>query len=180
MDNEQITSMIEDIACFGKTRAGVYRLAFSDADNAAHEYMAECMRRIGLSVKTDAFGNLVGRLEGTNPKAPAVVTGSHLDAVPEGGNYDGVVGVVGGFASLARLKERGPLSHPLELIVFRAEESSRFSYATMGSKVLTGSANIAAWKKIKDQNGISLPEALTANGLSLEKISEAKRDGATI
>lgn len=180
MDSKQINSMIEEIACFGKTDAGIYRLAFSDTDTLAHEFMADAMRRIGLTVKADAFGNLVGRLDGTDPEAPAVITGSHLDAVPEGGNFDGVVGVVGGFAALARLKERGPLTHPLELIIFRAEESSRFSYATMGSKVLTGCVNVAAWKKIKDQNEISLVDALAVRGLSLDKIAEAKLDASRI
>lgn len=180
MDSKQISSMIEEIACFGKTDAGLYRLAFSDADTLAHEFIADSMRSIGLTVTTDAFGNLVGRLEGTDPIAPAVITGSHLDAVPEGGNFDGVVGVVGGFAAVARLKERGPLTHPLELIVFRAEESSRFSYATMGSKVMTGNVNFAAWRKIKDQDGISLADALAARGLNLDKFGEAKRDASRI
>ncbi|KAF1855290.1 hypothetical protein Lal_00001069 [Lupinus albus] len=160
---------------WGKGTRGTSRLAFSAEDWQAKEYFISLMKEAGLAVRLDAFGNIIGRLEGRNPHAPAVVTGSHLDTVPEGGDYDGIVGVVGGLAAIKQLKEKGELTHPLELIIFAAEESSRFGFATMGSKVMAGTTNLSAWSKAKDQSGITLAEALEAQGFDLQGISNAIR-----
>lgn len=175
MDKEWIAATIEKISTWGKGSRGTSRLAFSAEDWQAKEYIIGLMKEAGLTIRLDAFGNIIGRLEGSNPSAPAVATGSHLDTVPEGGDYDGIVGVVGALAAVKQLKERGELTHPLELIIFAAEESSRFGFATMGSKVMAGTANLSAWNKAKDQNGVALPEALRAQGFDLEGIKNAVR-----
>ncbi|HWQ62006.1 MAG TPA: Zn-dependent hydrolase [Negativicutes bacterium] len=94
--------------------------------------------------------------------------------MPEGGRYDGVLGVVGGLAAIRRLTGQGPLAHPLELIVFMAEESSRFGFATMGSKAMTGTAN-PVWAKAKDQVGAAFPDALARHGLDLANARAAVR-----
>jgi N-carbamoyl-L-amino-acid hydrolase len=133
------------------------------------------MRQAGLAVRTDAWGNLIGRLDGTEPSAPAVATGSHLDTVPEGGNYDGGVGSVAGLGALMRLKARGRFRHPLELIVFRGEESSRFGIHTMGSKAMSGMATVDAWQRLTDQTGIPLAQVLAGRGLDLARLPEAVR-----
>jgi N-carbamoyl-L-amino-acid hydrolase len=98
-----------------------------------------------------------------------------VDTVPEGGNFDGVVGVVAGLAALMRLQTRGPLRHPVEIIVFRGEESSRFSVHTMGSKAMAGIADVEAWRRLADFGGTTLAQALAAHGLDLERIPEAAR-----
>jgi N-carbamoyl-L-amino-acid hydrolase len=180
MEKERVSAIIEQIAQYGKGTRGVNRPAFSQAEKQAKDYMIGLMQQIGLAVTIDEFGNICGRLEGTDKNAPAVITGSHLDTVPEGGNFDGVVGVVGGLAAIARLKAQGPLTHPLELLIFSAEESSRFGFATMGSKVLAGMINLTAWGKAKDQAGITLPEALAEQELSFEKIRKAQRNKDTM
>ncbi len=175
MDTAWVVAAFEQIARFGKGERGFTRLVFSEAEWAACDCFADLMREAGLRVRTDAFGNLIGRLEGREPQAPAVATGSHLDTVPEGGNYDGVVGSVAGLAAVRRLRERGPFRHPVELIVFRGEESSRFSIHTMGSKAMTGMASVEAWRKLKDLGGTTLSQALALRGLDLERIPEAVR-----
>ena len=155
-------------------------MAFSDADREAREYIIGLMRQEGLEVRIDAIGNITARLEGSDMAAPAVITGSHLDTVPEGGKYDGMVGVVGGLEAIIRLKQRGPLRHPVELIIFVAEESSRFGFGTMGSKAMAGMANVSLWSKAKDQNGISFSEALADQGFELKHTQDVIRTKESI
>ena len=165
MDRDQVATMISEIAGFTRGSRGVTRLAFSDEDARVREYITVKMEEAGLTVRSDAFGNLIGRIEGCEAGLPAVATGSHLDTVPEGGRFDGIVGVVGGLTAIRRLlAERKPWRHPLELISFAAEESSRFGFGTMGSKIMAGTANLQAFAKAKDQEGVSFAEALAKQG----------------
>lgn len=175
MDEAWVRMMFDELSRFGAGERGVSRLVFSEADCAANAFFAEQMREAGLAVRMDAWGNIIGRLEGEDPDAPAVATGSHLDTVPEGGNYDGGVGCVAGLGALMRLKARGPLRHPLELIVFRGEESSRFSIHTMGSKVMSGLVGANGWRDVHDQAGLPLAEILAARALDLARLPEAAR-----
>ena len=175
MDQAWVEATFAGIARIGKGERGFNRLVFTDADWAACDHFAGLMREAGLAVRMDAWGNLIGRLEGTEPGAPAVATGSHLDTVPEGGNYDGGVGSVAGLGALMRLKARGPLRHPLELIVFRGEESSRFGIHTMGSKAMSGIASPDAWQSVKDPHGTPLAHVLEARGLDLARLPDAVR-----
>lgn len=180
MDKQWVMQTIEDLARFTAGGPGISRLAFSAEDCQAWDYIQDAMRQAGLIVRRDTFGNIIGRIEGRVPGAPAVATGSHLDTVPEGGRYDGIVGVVGGLAAVRRLTAQGPLSHPLELIIFMAEESSRFGYATMGSKAMTGHANPAAYAKAQDQHGVSLESAMAPHGLGLAALRDAVRPSGEI
>ena len=175
MDQAWVEATFAGIARFGKGERGFNRLVFTDADWAACDFFAGLMREAGLAVRSDAWGNLIGRLEGKEPGAPAVATGSHLDTVPEGGNYDGGVGSVAGLGAIMRLKARGPFRHPLELIVFRGEESSRFGIHTMGSKVMSGMATVDAWRSLTDRDGVPLAQVLAVRGLDLGRLPEAVR-----
>ncbi len=175
MDAGWVHAVVEKIGTFGRGARGYSRLVFGEAEAAACEYIATEMRAAGLAVRTDAFGNLIGRCDGSDAHAPAVATGSHLDTVPEGGNFDGVVGVVAGLAAVRRLIAEGPLPQPLELIVFRGEESSRFSVGTMGSKVMAGLTNLQAWRGLKDVAGTTLADAMATHGLRLDAIPSAVR-----
>jgi N-carbamoyl-L-amino-acid hydrolase len=175
MDKAWVEAAIARIGEFGKAERGYRRLAFSDADWAARDFVTGLMRDTGLAVRSDAFGNVIGHLPGRDAHAPAVGTGSHVDTVPEGGNYDGVVGTVGGLAAIRRLVGRGPLTHPLEFILFMSEESSRFGFATMGSKAMTGSANLTAWMKATDADGRDLPSVFAERGLDAAAIAAAAR-----
>lgn len=175
MEQLEIISIINKIAQWGKVERGTSRLAFTESDWQAKEYFIGLMKESGLAVRVDAFGNIIGRMEGSEEGLPAVAFGSHLDTVPEGGNFDGVVGVVAGLAAIKQLQKRETLRHPLELIIFAAEESSRFGFSVMGSKVMTGASDKHAWRKAKDKDGVLLSEALKAQGFDLEAIGSAVR-----
>ncbi len=175
MDKAWVVATLSGIARFGEGERGFSRLVFGEAEWGAVEYVTGLMRQAGLAVRTDAFGNVIGRLEGREPGAPVVATGSHLDTVPEGGNFDGVVGVIAGLGALMRLKARGLLRRPVEVMAFRGEESARFSIHTMGSKVMAGIASVEAWRKLQDHGGATLAQALATRGLDLERIPEAVR-----
>ncbi len=176
MDREWVMGVLEHLSTIGRTeQGGSNRLAFTEPDHEARTYFKGLMNQAGLSVREDPFGNIIGRLEGSDPKALAVGTGSHIDTVPNGGHYDGMVGSVASLAAVMRLKERGPLRHPLELIIFQMEESSRFSLSTFGSKVMVGSAKLDLAAKAKDKGGVTLPEAMAAQGYDFAKLPEAVR-----
>ena len=176
MNKEWVAETLEHLSRIGRTEQnGSNRLAYTKEDREAREYFKELMRKANLTVREDAAGNIIGRLEGTDPNAPAVATGSHIDTVPNGGHYDGMVGSVGGLAAIMRLQERGPLTHPLELIIFQMEESSRFAMATFGSKVMVGKLGSVTARGLKDKNGVYLPDAMEEFGLDVERLDEAVR-----
>lgn len=158
---------------FGKTANGVSRLAFTKEDDIARSYILKLMCELGLKVRIDEFGNIFGRLDGCED-LPPIATGSHLDTVPDAGNFDGSSGVIAALEAVKELKKRDPLRYPLEVIVFAAEESSRFGYATMGSKVICGKLDIDKWRTIQDSNGFKLTAALEERGLNFERLYEAK------
>ncbi len=176
MDAKWVTDTLDHLSGIGKTaQNGSNRLAFSPEDMAARTYFKDLMSEAGLAVREDAFGNIIGRLEGTDPLAPAVATGSHIDTVPNGGHYDGMVGSVAGLAAIKRLQKRGSLRHPLELIIFQMEESSRFSMATLGSKIMVGRADLNKCRQAKDKDGAGMPEVMAKWGYDFEKLPSAVR-----
>ena len=176
MDKTWVMGVLEHLSGIGRTGdGGSNRLAFSPEDMEARNYFKGLMEEAGLAVREDAFGNIIGRLEGSDSSLAAVGTGSHIDTVPHGGHYDGMVGSVASLAAIRRLKERGPLRRPLELIVFQMEESSRFSLATLGSKMMTGAAKLDLCRKAKDKQGLTMPEAMAACGYDFERLPEAVR-----
>ena len=174
MGNSWTYEQLRILSEFGKTANGVSRLAFTKEDDFARNYILKLMNEIDLKVRIDQFGNIFGRLDGLE-QVPAIAAGSHLDTVPDGGNFDGSLGVIGALEAVKNLKQRGPLHYPIEVIVFSAEESSRFGYATMGSKVVCGKLNVDQLKTIKDSHGFKLTEALKERGLNFEHLYEAKR-----
>jgi len=180
MDRDWVLHVLETISGFSRGENGITRLALSEEELGARGYVTGLMQELGMKIKIDGIGNIIGRLEGTDSAAAPVIVGSHLDSVPEGGRYDGVLGVVGGLAAIRRIKATEHVKHPLELIIFTAEESSRFGFATMGSKAMAGVADIKAWSKAKDPQGVSFTEALVAAGLPSDEIASASRVGEPI
>jgi N-carbamoyl-L-amino-acid hydrolase len=138
------------------------------------------MEAAGLEVSIDAFGNMRGRRAGTED-LPAVMIGSHLDTVPEGGNYDGVVGVLAGLEVVRMMNDCGlETKRPLEIINFSAEESSRFGMATMGSKALAGKLDVDTLKRLIDKDGVSLYETLKSCGYAADEIASARIEPGSI
>jgi allantoate deiminase len=128
----------------------------------ANDRVGSWMRQAGLAVREDAFGNLIGRLEGAAPNAPTLLLGSHLDTVRDAGRFDGALGVLLPIAALGELKRRRiALPFAVEAIGFSEEEGVRFSSAYLGSKGYTGQLR-AADLKLRDADGVSVGEALKA------------------
>jgi N-carbamoyl-L-amino-acid hydrolase len=135
INGERLNAQLEALSAFGKTAAGgVTRLAYSEEDRRAREYVAGLMREAGLAVSTDAAGNLVGRRPGGDPQLAPLVLGSHIDSVPDGGKYDGNVGSMSAIEVAQTLSENGlTLRHSLEVIIFQNEEGG-----LIGSSALIG------------------------------------------
>lgn len=172
-----IDNVVRTISNIGKTDAGgSNRLGFTDSDIRARDYFISLIKDAGLTPKIDGFGNIFARFEGSDKSAPAVATGSHIDSVPNGGHYDGVLGAVASLAAIKQIKEDGTkLKHSIELMVFQLEESSRFGHATMGSKVVTGK-DITSWNTARDKDGISIADTLKSAGFDFELLHESKRE----
>ncbi|WP_392559468.1 M20 family metallo-hydrolase [Orbus mooreae] len=150
---------------------GITRLAYSAVDEQAHHYLIEKMQTLGLIVRQDAAGNVFARLPGFAPDLPAVGTGSHIDTVPFGGKYDGVVGVLSGIYALSQFAPK-QLKRSLEVIIFRAEESSRFGFSCIGSKVLAGHVDVKSWQKNRDNTGFDFFEVIDKVGYNATHVAE--------
>ena len=137
----------------------VTRVLFSDADLRGRDYVAGLCQSAGLSLRVDAVGNMFARWEGSAPEAPAVATGSHIDAIPNAGKFDGVVGVLGGVSAIEALQEAGfrPM-RSIELVVFTAEEPTRFGIGCLGSRMLAGAIPLEKVRALRDPEGQSLED----------------------
>jgi ureidoglycolate amidohydrolase len=136
----RLTRELETLATFSDAPApAVTRIVYSDADLAARKYLKTLFAEAGLTVREDGVGNTFARWEGADPTLPAVATGSHIDAIPNAGMYDGTVGVLGGLEAIRVLKGGGvrPL-RSIELVVFTAEEPTRYGIGCFGSRLLAG------------------------------------------
>ncbi len=175
ISSKRLEGNFQRLAIVGKQEGGgITRLAFSDSDWEAREIMIELMKQAGLIIRVDEFGNLIGRREGLNPNEAVVMLGSHIDSVPSGGNYDGVVGVLAAIEALQCLEDKQEkYDHPIEVVVFMAEESSRFGVATLGSKAFCGKISLENLEQYKDKDGISLSQAIGQRGFTPEKINQA-------
>lgn len=150
--------------------AGCTRLTYSPEYRAACDYVAERARSLGMSVRTDAVGNLRARLPGRED-LPAVMVGSHLDTVINGGNFDGILGVVCGLEAVETLVTHGVRPRrPVELTVFAEEEGTTFRCPLAGSKALTGQLGVDDLKTIRNERGRSWYDTLVDYGLSPDEL----------
>lgn len=143
---------------------GVTRLAYSAEEDAMFEKVAGFASALGFSITEDCIGNMFISFPDKTDR-PCHVVGSHLDSVPRGGRFDGVIGVLAGLLVMEKIQRLG-LSIPFKTAVFRAEESSLFGLATAGSGTAAGSINIAQLKNAKSLSGDSLYDAMIRKGHS--------------
>lgn len=172
VNKTRIDKLLTGLAKFGATEQGITRLGYSPLDREAQTWLLAQVADLGLTVREDAVGNVFLRREGRENNLPPVACGSHLDTVIHGGAYDGMCGVVGALEALYMLQD-ADLKRSIEVIIFRAEESSRFGFATMGSKLLTGSATPATLNKGGKKDDVSFLEALRQWGCEPEKYADA-------
>jgi N-carbamoyl-L-amino-acid hydrolase len=166
IDADRLWQSIMDIALIGPTpEGGSCRLALTPEDTAARALFLRWCQQLGLHHEQDAIGNMFLRRSGTDPAAPAVAFGSHLDTVPTGGRFDGILGVLAGLEVIRTLHDAGVQTKaPLELVNWMNEEGSRFRPAMMGSRVAAGELPLDTALAITDDNGVSLARALADSG----------------
>ncbi len=166
---EQIDGLLQWLGTYGAdAEGGVTRLLYSDAWLSAQHALAERMQSQGLAVRFDDAGNLFGRLQGTEPGAGVILTGSHVDTVIQGGLYDGAYGIAAGMAALSCLKERfGAPRRSVEVVAFAEEEGSRFPLTYWGSGNITGRYSAQNPPHVADPGGVTLQEAMQACGFGL-------------
>jgi N-carbamoyl-L-amino-acid hydrolase len=137
----------------------VTRILYTDADILGRHLIKELCAEAGLVVREDPIGNTFARWEGSRPDLPAVGTGSHIDAIPHSGRFDGTVGVLGGLEAIRALRRCG--FHPqrsIELLMFTSEEPTRFGIGCLGSRALCGALKAETMAALRDAEGRSLDE----------------------
>ncbi|MDI1364596.1 MAG: M20/M25/M40 family metallo-hydrolase, partial [bacterium] len=157
------------------------RRFLTPAHAAALDQLGLWITSAGMSVRRDAAGNLIGRYEGETPGAPALLIGSHIDSVRNGGRYDGPLGILLGIDVVEALQDAGRrLPFALEVIAFGDEEGSRFSASMSCSRAVAGTLDPSAVLDLRDADGVSLAEAFSAFGLDPARITEAARRPADV
>ncbi|KAK3140150.1 hypothetical protein QOZ80_5AG0396720 [Eleusine coracana subsp. coracana] len=170
VDSESLQRQIDELASFSDSPApSVTRVLYSDKDVQARSYIKGIMNQLGLSVREDAVGNIFGRWEGSEPGLGAVATGSHVDAIPFSGKYDGVVGVLGALEAISMLKRSGfQPKKSLEVIMFTSEEPTRFGISCLGSRLMAGIEELAqSLRKVVDNHNVSILEAAGSAGYKM-------------
>ncbi|CAN4120455.1 unnamed protein product [Withania somnifera] len=145
VNSDTLQKQIDELATFSDSPApSVTRILYTAKDVLARRYIKDLMELSGLSVREDAVGNIFGRWNGYEPELAPVLTGSHTDAIPYSGKYDGVVGVLGAIEAINVLKRLGfKPKRSLEVIMFTSEEPTRFGISCLGSRLLAGSVQLA-------------------------------------
>lgn len=166
IDSAGLERRIAELALISEAPAPIVtRVLFSEADLRGRDYVRGCAREAGLSVREDAVGNIFARWEGNEPGLPAVASGSHTDAIPNAGRYDGVIGVLGAFEALAALKRSGfRPRRSLEVVMFTAEEPTRFGLGCLGSRLMAGTLSLEKARSLRDGEGRSLDELRASAG----------------
>eukprot|EP00850_Spirogloea_muscicola_P003712 SM000015S01212 [mRNA] locus=s15:540275:544148:- [translate_table: standard] len=167
IDVDGLQQWIDELSLFSEHAApSVTRQVYSKEDVVARRYIKSLMEDAGLKVREDAVGNIFGRWEGADKTAPAISTGSHIDAIPHAGKYDGVLGVLGPIEAFRALRRSGfQPKRSLEVIMFTSEEPTRFGLGCLGSRVMAGQVGFSdILKGAVDSNGVSFADAATEAG----------------
>jgi allantoate deiminase len=181
IDGERLWNRLVEMSAIGAQEGGgITRRSFTAEERAAKDLVVTYMEEAGLSVREDAIGNLFGRREGLEPEAPAVLVGSHVDSVANGGNFDGPLGVLSAVEVLQSMKDREVTTrHPIEAVAFTDEEGARFGFGMLGSRALAGTLTAKDLRRT-DEHGVSVAEAMRAYGLEPDRLGEVSRPAGSI
>lgn len=172
----RIATNLEALKQFTATPGnGCTRLPFTKEAREAVDYLRGVMTEAGLEVHEDAAGNIFGVLKGEDPTAPCIMMGSHYDSVTNGGDFDGIAGVVCAIEVARQLKEKGiQPKRNFVAVGFCDEEGLRFGTGYFGSGAMLGNRDVEYCRNFKDKDGISIYDAMKTYGLDPERIGEAK------
>jgi beta-ureidopropionase / N-carbamoyl-L-amino-acid hydrolase len=171
VNRQRILDRIGELAKFGQDERGHgFRVAFTPGDVEGRKWLMDLMSKAGLNPRVDAGGNIIGRREGKNPGLKPIGFGSHIDMVPDGGNYDGTLGSLAALEVIEILNEHKlTTEHPLEVIIFANEEGG-----LIGSKAMVGKLSPEGLKQIS-QSGLVMAEGIRTIGGNPEDIRSAER-----
>jgi len=165
---------VRELAQFGANAAGgMDRFVYTPAWQAARDQVGRWMAEAGLEVRSDAAGNLFGRLAGVSDRT--ILTGSHLDTVPNGGRLDGALGIIAGLVALDALREGRRPRKSLEVVATCEEEGSRFAANFWGARAIVGVAASDEPDKLMDADGITIRQAMADVGFAADDLPSAKR-----
>jgi ureidoglycolate amidohydrolase len=166
IDADRLNQELDALGAISSEPAPVVtRVVFTDADLRARSFVKDLCREAGLHIREDAVGNTFARWTGADPVLAPVGTGSHIDAIPNAGRYDGTVGVLGGLEAIRSLQRSGYRPRrSIELLIFTSEEPTRFGIGCLGSRLLAGLLGASAGESLKDKDGKSLDEVRAAAG----------------
>lgn len=178
VSGERLAQRLSMISEIGRTpEGGSNRIGFSKEEEQAKQLAIKWMTEAGLKIRRDAAGNVFGRLEGKNKALPTLLSGSHLDTVPNGGHFDGVLGVLTALEVVEAWKETGYIpNYPFEVVVFSDEEGSRFNDGFTGSRAFIGLVDMEEQRRLVDDEGKGFDEVLRQVGLDSNQFLSAKRD----
>lgn len=181
IDEERLRSRIEHLSHIGKIgETGVCRLAHSKEDRQAVDLVKGWFEEAGMTARVDAFGNLIGRLEGKNPDAPILMLGSHIDSQPYGGRFDGVIGVLGAMEVVHSFTDRKFVPEmPIEVVAFADEEGSRFNKGLFGVRGILGKLEEGELERA-DKNGVTRRQALIEFGCNPDQFASSEYAAGSI
>lgn len=176
-NKERLEDKIKTFSKFGDTgKGGITRLSLSAAALEAREEFCKRCSALGMEIKTDDMANIYATLKGEEGK-PCIMMGSHMDSVKQGGNYDGILGVLTALeAAETIVKEEIEHKHPITVVVWTNEEGARFEPAMMSSGVITGKFDKDVMLASKDTDGVTFKEALEASGYMGETQNRASAE----
>jgi N-carbamoyl-L-amino-acid hydrolase len=175
IDGERLLTDLRTLSRIGgQADGGVDRLAWSEADLAARRWFAERIREAGLEPRVDAALNVFGHLPGSS--GPRLLTGSHLDSVPNGGRLDGAYGAVAGLEVLRTMVESGdPLTARVEVVAFADEEGVRFGTGLIGSLALIGELDLNRLRDERDWQGVPIRQVIATAGREVDRMLDAQQ-----
>ena len=177
---QRLNHSLQELGRIGDTPQGMQRLAFTPSDVAGREYAMTLMRRAGMEVRIDAGGNIIARKSGADPDLPAIAMGSHLDTVPNGGKYDGALGVMGGIEVVQALADANvTLRHPVEVLVFTNEEGTRFHRWLFGSRAMAGALEPGDLTAADDE-GVLMSARLSDIQGNMSRVEQAARQAGEL
>ena len=175
-DLELAESLFDGLSRATRRGRGIVRDSYGVGEQAAHDLARSTATAIGLEVEVDPIGNLFMTLAGRDRRAPRLIIGSHLDSVPQGGNYDGAAGVVAGLCVLSALRRAQIVPDwDLAVMAIRAEESAWFDVPYLGSAGAFGLLDPSCLTTARSDNGRSLEETMRQQGFDPEPIREQRR-----
>lgn len=174
INSQRLQTSLEKLSEFGRNLdGGVTRTGYSETDIAAREYVIALMKQAGLTVRVDPAGNIFGHRAGSE-NLPVLLTGSHIDSVLHGGNYDGDVGSMGAIEVLHALNDAHITTrHPIEAVIWTNEEGNHFGIGTLGSGVATGLLG-SEILTLKDEQGATLADWLRRYGQNPAYLTDAR------